>query len=124
SELRRSVPLGIRERMVQEPLGGGFIAKEFTERNRPDPAFGQVEIDRVLPCRLPSLHLERDDFHAFSPSAHRRRAVKCSGRRTRRIPAGGLRPRRGLRPATGLTLNKVDESALMPRREGRKSDFS
>ena len=38
-----------------------------------------------------------------------------------RIPAGRLRPRKGLRPANKLTLNKVDGAALMLRLDGRKS---
>jgi hypothetical protein len=51
--------------MVQKTIDRAVLSKELAQRERLHATLGEVEFDLVLPCRLPSFHLERYELHSF-----------------------------------------------------------
>src|SRR5206468_8839134 len=97
----------------------GRVPQEFPQRDRLDPAFGQVEVDAVLPCRLPPLHLERDDFHRAAAAIGETR-LNVRGTPGERIVGGTDGPSCRRPTSTLFKVNRLREPRPKSARGRRK----
>src|SRR5438552_8575748 len=91
------MPLRVRQRMIQEMLDGRVIAEELSEWQWLHPTYREVAFHGVLPCGLPTLHLEGDEFHRSRSSIeHGRKNIPAMSQLPQRSRARTpLEPRQG-----------------------------